>query len=41
MKIEQRYWTEKSGWQPEGVSTLDGDAQWVRFWWHGGFIAIS
>lgn len=29
MKIEQRYWTEKTGWQQEGVSTLDGDAQWV------------
>ncbi len=29
MKIEQRYWTESEGWQPEGLSTLDGDAQWV------------
>lgn len=29
MKIEQRYWTENEGWQTEGVSALDGDAQWV------------
>lgn len=29
MKIEQRYWTESVGWQTEGVSTLDGEAQWV------------
>lgn len=29
MKIEQRYWTESEGWQTEGVSTLDSDAQWV------------
>lgn len=29
MKIEQRYWTKSEGWQTEGVSTLDGDAQWA------------
>ena len=29
MKIEQRYWTENTGWQPEVGCTLDGEAQWV------------
>ena len=29
MKIEQRYWTENTGWQPEVGCTQDGEAQWV------------
>lgn len=29
MKIEQRCWTKNTGWQTEGRSTLDSDAQWV------------
>lgn len=29
MKIEQRYWTQSTGWQLEGAGTLEEDAQWV------------